>query len=157
MQLKDLMLLLKGSVENFVYSINDYIKRESFIIRQYPPGSLIWGLGRFDRRIKNNMDVLLYITKNNYNEGGVVLYGTVVEVKESQIKYWPIGAWKHIIVISVKALAPNILSNPHDPSKWQIVRRSTIEQMGLRILPGVQTVPEEIALKIIEKLNPLVT
>ncbi len=147
------MLLLKGSLENFLYSLHDYLERRTTLIKQYKPGTFLWGAKRIDNRIKKGVEVFLYITKNQYNEGGLALYGTLLDVKELGEKYWPQGEWLYLLPIKVEKIAKSITENPYDPSKWRLPTRYVLEELGIKILPGLQTIKVEMA----EKLKSLLS
>jgi len=52
-----------------------------------------------DSRVKAGVGVFLYVTKNQYNEGGLVLYGRLLDVREFSGRYWPSGEWRHLLPI----------------------------------------------------------
>ena len=146
------MLLLKGSLENFLHSLRDYLERRSELIRQFPPGTFLWGARRIDSRVKKGVGVFIYVTRNQYNEGGLALYGTLQDVRELNARYWPQGEWNYLLPIAVSKVANSILENPSDPSKWRISTRRALEEAGAKVLPGIQTIKQELAEKLLELL-----
>jgi len=148
-------LLLKGSLENFLHSLGDFVGRRSELIRQFPAGVFLWGAGRVDSRVKAGVGVFLYVTKNQYNEGGLVLYGRLLDVREFSGRYWPSGEWRHLLPIKTEKAAEGVVESPNDPAKWRLPDRRRLEELGVRILPGIQTVKPELAEKLAELLKPL--
>jgi DNA-directed RNA polymerase subunit RPC12/RpoP len=148
-------LLLKGSVENFLHSLRDFVGRRSELIRQFPAGTFLWGAGRVDSRVKAGVGVFLYVTKNQYNEGGLVLYGRLLDVREFSGRYWPSGKWRYLLPIKVERVAEGVVEDPNDPAKWRLPDRRRLEELGVRILPGVRTVKPEQGEKLKELLMPV--
>ncbi len=148
-------LLFKGTVENFLFSLRDFVERRSELIRQFPAGTFLWGVGRVDSRVKAGVGVFLYVTKNQYNEGGLALYGRLLEVKKFSGRYWPSGRWRHLLPIRVEKAAEGVVESPGDPAKWRLLDRQWLEEIGVRILPGVRTVKQEQGERLKELLKPL--
>ncbi len=146
------MLLLKGSLANFRHSLKDFLERGSDLIKRYPPGTFLWGFKRVDARVKSGIDVFIYVTRNEYNEGGIALYGTLKEVAKASVRYWPEGEWAYLAPIAVKATAPGVVDHPDDPSKWRVVTRAELRELGVTVLPGVQNISQDIAEKIVARL-----
>jgi hypothetical protein len=48
-----------------------------------------------------------------------------------------------------------VIESPNDPTKWHLPDRRQLEELGVRILPGIQTVKPELAEKLAELLKPL--
>lgn len=148
-------LLLKGSLENFHHSLVDFLERKSQLIRRFPAGAFLWGAKRVDQRVRPGAGVLLYVNRNQFNEGGVALYGELAEVGELKERYWPQGDWPLYLVLKVKATAEGVRENPQEPSRWRLIDRHALAQLGVRILPGIQTIPEDKAREIITKLKQI--
>ena len=148
-------LLLKGSVENFLHSLRDFMERRSKLIRRFPAGVFLWGARRVDSRIKAGVGVFLYVTKNQYNEGGLALYGRLLEVRKFSGRYWPSGRWRYLLPIKVGKVAEGVLESLNDPIKWRLPDRRRLEELGVRILPGIRTVKPEQEEKLKELLKPL--
>lgn len=146
------MLLLKGSLENFQHSLVDFLERKSQLIRRFPASSFLWGAKRVDQRVRPGAEVLLYVNRNQFNEGGVALYGELVEVGELKERYWPQGDWPLYLVLKVKAIAEGVRENPHEPSRWRLIDRHALAQLGVKILPGIQTIPEDKLRQILSNL-----
>ena len=47
------------------------------------------------------------------------------------------------------------MESPNDPAKWRLPDRRRLEELGVRILPGVQTVKPELAEKLADLLEAL--
>ena len=148
-------LLLNASIENFLYSLRDFVERRSELIRQFPPGTLLWGTRRVDSRVKAGVGVFLYVTKNQYNEGGLALCGRLLDVREFSGRYWPSGKWRYLLPIKAEKAAEGVVESPNDPTKWRLPDRRRLEELGVRILPGMRTVRMEQAEKLKELLKPL--
>lgn len=108
-----------------------------------------------DSRVKAGVGVFLYVTKNQYNEGGLVLYGRLLDVREFSGRYWPSGEWHYLLPIKTEKVAEGVIESPNDPAKWRLPDRRRLEELGVRILPGIQTVKPELAEKLAELLKPL--
>ena len=148
-------LLLKGSLENFLHSLGDFVGRRSELARQFPAGVFLWGASRVDSRVKAGVGVFLYVAKNQYNEGGLVLYGRLLDVREFSGRYWPSGEWRYLLPIKAERAAGGVVEDPDDPAKWRLPDRRRLEELGVRILPGVQTVKPELAEKLADLLEAL--
>jgi hypothetical protein len=148
-------LLLKGSLENFLHSLGDFLGRRSELIRQFPAGTFLWGARRVDSRVKAGVGVFLYVTKNQYNKGGLALYGRLLDVREFSGRYWPSGEWHYLLPIRAERAARGVLESPGDPARWRLPTRVQLEGLGVRVLPGIQTVKPELAEKLIELLELL--
>lgn len=139
------ILLLKGSLENFLHSLNDYLERRSQLIRQFPPGTFLWGAKRIDSRVKRGVGVFIYVTRNQYNEGGLALYGTLLDVGELKERYWPHGEWNYLLPIAVGKIAKSIVEHPKTPSEWRLPTRHDLNEIGIKVLPGIQSLTSEQA------------
>ena len=98
------------------------------MIRQFPAGGYLWGAGRVDSRVKAGVGVFLYVTKNQYNEGGLVLYGRLLDVREFSGRYWPSGEWRHLLPIKTEKVAEGVIESPNDPAKWRLPDRRRLEE-----------------------------
>jgi DNA-directed RNA polymerase subunit RPC12/RpoP len=148
-------LLFKASVENFLHSLRDFVERRSGLVRQFPAGTFLWGTKRVDMRIKAGVGVFLYVTKNQYNGGGLALCGRLLDVREFSGRYWPSGRWRYLLPVKVERVAEGVMESPNDPAKWRLPDRRRLEELGVRILPGVRTVKPELGEKLKELLKPL--
>jgi hypothetical protein len=148
-------LLLKGTLENFLYSLRDFVERRSDLIRQFPAGVFLWGAKRVDKRVKTGVGVFLYVTKNRYNEGGLVLYGRLLDVRKFSGRYWPSGRWRYLLPVRVERVAEGVMENPNDPARWRLPDRRQLEELGVKILPGIRTVEPEQGKRLKELLRPL--
>jgi len=135
--------------------LGDFVGRRSELIRQFPAGVFLWGASRVDSRVKARVGVFLYVTKNQYNEGGLVLYGRLLDVREFSGRYWPSGEWHYLLPIKAEKAAEGVIESPNDPTKWRLPDRQRLEELGVRILPGIQTMKPEPAEKLAELLKPL--
>lgn len=147
------MLLLKGSLENFLHSLRDYFERRSQLIRHFPPGTFLWGARRIDSRVKKGVGVFIYVTRNQYNEGGLALYGTLHDVAELKERYWPQGEWSYLLPIAVNKIAKSVVKNPEDPTRWNLPTRFKLKELGVTVLPGIQTIERELAEKLIDLIE----
>jgi len=50
------------------------------------------GARRVDDCVETVVDASLYMTKNQYNGGGLALYGRLFEMRRFSGRYWPSGA-----------------------------------------------------------------
>jgi len=91
--------------------------------------------------------VLLYISRNKYNEGGIALYGVLMELEFLEERYWPEGLYPILLSIKVVKFA---LEHPGDPSWWKFVEYATLKRLGVVLRPGPQRVDDRIAEKIVE-------
>ncbi len=148
-------LLFKGTLENFLFSLRDFVERRSGLIRQFPVGTFLWGANRVDSRVKAGVGVFLYVVKNWYNEGGLVLYGRLLEVRRFSGRYWLSGRWRHLLPIRVERAAEGVVESPYDPARWRLPDRRRLEELGVKILPGIRTVRPEQGEKLKELLKPL--
>jgi DNA-directed RNA polymerase subunit RPC12/RpoP len=148
-------LLFKGTLENFLFSLRDFAERRSELIRQFSAGIFLWGASRMDSRIKAGIGVFLCVTKNQYNEGGLALYGRLLDVKKFSGRYWPSGKWNYLLPIRVERVAEGVLESPSDLAKWRLPDRRRLEELGVRILPGIRTVKPEQGEKLKNLLKPL--
>ena len=108
-----------------------------------------------DSRVKAGVGVFLYVTKNQYNEGGLVLYGRLLDVRKFTGRYWPSGKWHYLLPIKVEKIAEGVIESPNAPTKWRLPNRWQLEKSGIKILPGIRTVKLEQAEKLKGLLKPL--
>jgi len=80
------VLLLKGGLGNFLHSLRDYLRRES-LAAKYPRGVFLWGARTRSSLYEDEAKALLYITRNEYNGGGVALYGVLMEPEFLEERY----------------------------------------------------------------------
>ena len=146
--------LLKGTVTNFLTSLEDYKSRKSKVINKYPIGSFIWGLSRKSNLLKQGTKVFLYLNRAENFPGGIVLEGETIGVSELEEKYWPEGEWKYYVVLKVIKIPSSVLKES-DISKWEIVDLNKLKEFGLKILPGVQKLDDKVGVKVEKMLNEL--
>ena len=147
-------ILLKGTLTNFLTSLDDYIHRKTTLINKYPKGSFIWGLNKKSSLLEHGTKAFLYLNKAENFPGGIVLEGEVIEVSELKEKYWQEGEWGYYVVINVLRI-PNSVRKEKDVSKWNIVSLDKLKELGLKVLPGVQKLNDELGAKIEEALGGL--
>ena len=147
-------VLLKGTITNFLTSLNDFKSRKSELISKYPVGSLIWGLSKKSNLLEDGTKAFLYLNKAENFPGGIILEGEVIEVSKLKENYWPEGKWNYYVVLKVLKI-PSSVVNYSDISKWEIVRLDKLRELGLRILPGIQKLDEKLGIKIEKALNEL--
>jgi hypothetical protein len=95
------------------------------------------------------------VTKNQYNGGGLALYGRLLEVRRFTGRYWPSGRWRRLLPIRVERVAEGVIEHRDDPTKWRLPDRRRLEELGLRMLPGIRTVKPEQGERLKELLKPL--
>jgi len=142
-------LLLKGGLGNFLHSLDDYLRRRS-LAAKYPRGVFLWGAWRRSSLYEEGAKALLYISRNEYNGGGVALYGVLMEPEFLEERYWPEGDYPILLPIKTIKFARGVLENPDDPSRWKLVEYATLKRLGVILRPGPQRVDDRIAEKIVE-------
>ncbi len=70
-------------------------------------------------------------------------------------RYWPSGRYRHLLPIRVERAAEGVLESPGDPAKWRLPDRRRLEEIGVKILPGIRTVKPEQGEKLKRLLKPL--
>ena len=144
-------VLLKGTLSNFLVSLNDYKTRKSKLIQKYPQGSFIWGFNQSSKLLKNQVRAFLYLTKSgSHSKGGIVLEGEIIDVAELSEKYWPEGEWKYYVALKIIHIPKSVLSTT-DTTKWKIVDLDKLKEIGVKILPGIQKIDDTLG-KRIERL-----
>jgi len=143
------MLLLKGGLGNFFHSLRDYLRREP-LAAKHPRGVFLWGARTRWSEYKEGARALLYITKNEYNGGGVALYGVLMEPEFLEERYWPEGLYPILLPIKAVKFARGVLERPDDPSRWKLVEYATLKRFGVVLRPGPQKVDNWIVEKIVE-------
>ncbi len=100
------------------------------------------------------LGVFLYLTKNQYNEGGLVLYGCLLEVRKFSGRYWPSGEWHYFLPISSQRATGDVVESPSDTAS-RCPDKKRLEELGVRKPPGVQTVKPELTEKLLGLLEAL--
>lgn len=144
-------VLFKGTITNFLFSLDDYKTRKSKLIQKYPKGSFIWGFNRPSKLLENQVKAFLYLNKSEPNfKGGIVLEGEIIDLGELNEKYWSEGEWKYYVALKVIHIPKSVLSTT-DVTKWKILDLSKLKEIGIKILPGIQKINDSDGNKI-EKL-----
>jgi len=141
-------LLLKGGIKNFLHSLNDYMERKSRLINTFPKGVFIWGARARSSLLVEGSKALLYLSKNEFNDGGIVLYGELLRPFETSERYWPEGEWSVILPIKVLKFAKGVVERPDDPASWRLVDRNKLAELGVKVLPGIQKIDDDLIEKI---------
>lgn len=76
------------------------------------------GARRVDGCVETVVDASLYITKNQYNVGGLALYGRLLEVRRLTGRYWPSGRWGYPLPIRVEGVAEGGDGTPRGGVCW---------------------------------------
>lgn len=143
-------ILLKGKLNNFMFSLEDYITKKSNIIKRFPQDVLLWGGSRTYSLYEKGANVFLYLSREVDFQGGVVLYGELLTPQQLKEKYWPEGEWPILLPIKIKKLAQGVVENPKDPEKWKIITLDKLKELGIRPLPGIQKIEDETGGKIVK-------
>jgi len=141
-------LLLKAGIKNFLYSLKDYLKRKSQLISRFPAGVFIWGTQVHSSLFVEGTKVLLYLSRNEFNNGGIVLHGELLRPFETSERYWPEGEWSVILPIKVLKFAKGVVERPDDPASWRLVDRNKLAELGVKVLPGIQKIDDELIERI---------
>jgi len=145
-------LLLKGSLRNFLHSLDDYIWRKS-LAAKYPRDVFLWGARTQSSLYREGTKVLLYITrKNEYGINGVALYGTLMEPGFLEEDYWQEGEYPILLPIRVIKFARGVLEHPDDPSSWRLVDLATLRRLGVVPSRRFQKVDGRTVVQIVELL-----
>jgi hypothetical protein len=48
-------------------------------------------------------------------------------------------------LLEIKAAAPGVLEHSEDPKQWKLIPKTTLEEKGIKILPGPQKLKPEQA------------
>jgi len=142
-------IMLKGTLENFQRSLRDYLYRDS-LAANYSQDVILWGARRPSRLYKEGTRVFLYIKKDKHTQGGIVLYGILINPEPLKVKYWPEGEWPVLLPIKVIKFAKGVLEYPDNPKRWKLVDRETLKRLGIIPTRGVQRIDNAIAEKIVE-------
>lgn len=81
------------------------------------------------------------------------MYGILQRPEELNEKYWPMGEWRLLLPIKVARFARGILEYPENPKKWRLIDRHKLVEIGIKVLPGTQKIPDEVIDKVIELLG----
>ena len=100
------------------------------------------------------LGVFLYLTKNQYNEAGLVLYGRLLDVRKFSGRYWPSGEWHYLLPVKAQRAVGGVVESPSDTASW-CPDEKRLEVLGVRKLPGVQTVKPELTEKLLGLLEAL--
>jgi hypothetical protein len=101
----------------------------------------VWGRHVF-------LGVFLYVTKNQYNEGGLVLYGRLLKVGKFSGRYWPSGEWRYLLPIKAQRAAGGAVESPNDTASW-CPDKKRLEELAkvagaVRVVVGDYAVPREV-------------
>jgi len=144
-------VLFKGTLTNFLFSLDDYKTRKSKLIQKYPQGSFIWGFNRSSKLLENQVRAFLYLNKSeSHLKGGIVLEGEIIDIAELSEKYWPEGEWKYYVTLKIIYIPKSVLSTT-DTTRWKIIGLDKLKEIGVKILPGIQKIDNELGGRI-EKL-----
>lgn len=144
-------VLFKGTLTNFLFSLDDYKTRKSKLIQKYPQGSFIWGFNRSSKLLQNQVRAFLYLNKSESRlKGGIVLEGEIMDIAELSEKYWPEGEWKYYVALKIIYIPKSVLSTT-DTTRWKIIDLDKLKEIGVKILPGIQKIDNELGRRI-EKL-----
>jgi len=144
-------VLFKGTLTNFLFSLDDYKTRKSKLIQKYPQGSFIWGFNRSSKFLENQVRAFLYLNKSESRlKGGIVLEGEIIDIAELSEKYWPVGEWKYYATLKIIYIPKSVLSTT-DTTRWKIIDLDKLKEIGVKILPGIQKIDNELGRRI-EKL-----
>jgi hypothetical protein len=144
-------VLFKGTLTSFLFSLDDYKTRKSKLIQKYPQGSFIWGFNRSSKLLENQVRAFLYLNKSESRlKGGIVLEGEIIDIAELSEKYWPEGEWKYYVTLKIIYIPKSVLSTT-DTTRWKIIDLDKLKEMGVKILPGIQKIDNELGRRI-EKL-----
>jgi hypothetical protein len=113
--------------------------------------ALLWGPSR---RAKAGAPIHP-LRENRRNSGRPALYGRLLDVREFSGRYWPSGMWCYLLSIRVERVAEGVIEHPDDPTKWRLPDRRKLEELDMRILPGIRTVKLEQGEKLKELLKSL--
>ncbi|MFP3203260.1 MAG: hypothetical protein RXR43_13890 [Sulfolobus sp.] len=150
-------IIINGKIDNFLFSLEDYLNRKSKLIRNFEEGVFIWGVSRLYSTEKPGTKILLYLSRDEEREfeGCIVLAGEIRETGELKEKYWPEGEWPYYMILKVSAIPRSIIQSKN-PRDWKCVSREELkEKYNIRALPGIQKINDEIGKEIESKLAAL--
>lgn len=106
-------IVINGKINNFLFSLDDYLNRKSSFIKRFDEGIFIWGTSRLYSVEGPGSKVLLYLSRDEERgfDGCIVLSGVIKETGELKEKYWPEGEWPHYMAIKVSAISKSVLEN----------------------------------------------
>ena len=114
-----------GNDNNVTHSIKDAFLRFSDIIKEKPPGSLIWGFhsgyrNEYESKVENGDEVFLYAI---HPIKAWLLYGVIIDRFVDPTPYWPKDSprkdkWPLRVLIKILKVPKSILDNQDDTSKW---------------------------------------
>ncbi|MBB5254133.1 hypothetical protein [Sulfurisphaera ohwakuensis] len=146
-------IVINGKINNFLFSLNDYLNRNTSFIKRFDEGTFIWGVSRVYSVEKPGSKILLYLSMDEEKgfNGGIVLSGEIKEIGELKEKYWPEGEWPHYIALKVRYIPRSVIEEK-DPKKWKYASREKLKELfNFRPLPGIQKLDDKIGEEI-EKL-----
>ena len=146
-------IVINGKINNFLFSLDDYLNRKTSFIKRFDKDTFIWGVSRVYSVEKPGSKILLYLSMDEEKgfNGGIVLSGEIKEIGELKEKYWPEGEWPHYIALKVRYIPRSIIEN-RDPKKWKYASREKLKELfNFRPLPGIQKLDDKIGEEI-EKL-----
>ena len=70
-------IIINGKIDNFLFSLEDYLNMKSKLIRNFEEGVFIWGVSRLYSTEKAGTKILLYLSRDEEREfeGCIVLSG----------------------------------------------------------------------------------
>ena len=147
-------IVINGKINNFLFSLDDYLSRKSSFIKRFDEGIFIWGTSRLYSVEGPGSKVLLYLSRDEERgfDGCIVLSGVIKETGELKEKYWPEGEWPHYMAIKVSAIPKSVLEN-RDPKRWKCITREELKKFNFRPLPGIQKLDDKIGEEIEIKLK----
>lgn len=143
-------IVINGKINNFIFSLDDYLNRKSSLIKRFEEGVFIWGVSRLYSIEKPGVKIFLYLTRDEERgfDGCIALSGEIRDVGELKEKYWPEGEWPHYMAIRVSAM-PRSLTQSKDVGKWKCVGREELkEKFKFRPMPGIQKLDDKIGEEI---------
>ncbi|WP_288007908.1 hypothetical protein [Thermofilum sp.] len=146
--------LLKATPTNLSWSLIEMKNQKNPLLKGKPSNWMIWGVNqRFAWIIKQleNSEVFVYVTKSEATQGGLAIYGIAREILQLAEKYWPQGEKWTPFLLEIKAAAPGVIEHPEDPKQWKLIPKTTLEEKGIKILPGPQKLKPELS-KILKEI-----
>ena len=97
------------------------------------------------------MRAFLYLNKSESRlKGGIVMEGEIIDMAELSEKCWPEREWKHHVVLKIIYI-PKLVLSTIDTTRWKIIDLDKLKEIGVKILPGIQKIDNELGRRI-EKL-----
>ena len=127
-------------------------KRENLNLYKNILKALSFGdFNRSSKLLENQVRAFLYLNKSeSHLKGGIVLEGEIIDIAELSEKYWPEGEWKYYVTLKIIYIPKSVLSTT-DTTRWKIIGLDKLKEIGVKILPGIQKIDNELGGRI-EKL-----